>query len=43
MTATNQLTVADASSISVDDLLTDAASESATTAKVRVVSKTGNV
>ena len=40
MTATNQLTVADASSISVDDLLTDAASESATTAKVRVVSKT---
>ena len=28
MTATNQLTVADASSISVDDLLTDAASES---------------
>ena len=43
MTATNQLTVADASAISVDDLLTDAASESATTAKVRVVSKTGNV
>ena len=43
MTATNQLTVADASSISVDDLLTDAASESATTAKVRVVSKTVNV
>ena len=43
LTATNQLTVADASSISVDDLLTDAASESATTAKVRVVSKTGNV
>ena len=43
MTATNQLTVADASSISVDDLLTDAASESATTAKVRVVSKSGNV
>ena len=27
----------------VDDLLTDAASESATTAKVRVVSKTSNV
>ena len=43
MTATNQLTVADASSISVDDLLTDAASESATTAKVRVVSKSSNV
>jgi len=43
MTATNQLTVADASAISVDDLLTDAASESATTAKVRVVSKTSNV
>ena len=43
MTATNQLTVADASSISVDDLLTDSASESATTAKVRVVSKTSNV
>ena len=42
MTATNQLTVADASSISVDDLLTDAASESATTAKVRVVSKSSN-
>ena len=43
MTATNQLTVADASSISVDDLLTDAASETASTAKARVVSKTGNV
>lgn len=43
MTATNQLTVADASSISVDDLLTDAASETAATAKARVVSKTGNV
>ncbi len=43
MTATNQLTVVDGSTISVDDLLTDAASESATTAKVRVVSKSGNV
>ena len=43
MTATNQLTVADASTISVDDLLTDAASEGAATAKVRVVSKTTNV
>ena len=42
MTATNMLTVDNAASISVDDLLTDAASESATTAKVRVVSKTSN-
>jgi hypothetical protein len=36
------LTVDNASSINVDDLLTDASSESATTAKVRVVSKTSN-
>ena len=43
LTATNQLTVADASAILVDDLLTDAASESATVAKVRVISKNGNV
>jgi hypothetical protein len=42
MTATNLLTVDNAGSISVDDLLTDAASESATTAKIRVVSKTSN-
>ena len=42
MTATNMLTVDNASSINVDDLLTDASSESATTAKVRVVSKTSN-
>ena len=43
MTATNQLTVASATNISVDDLITDAATESATVAKARVVSKTGNV
>ena len=43
MTATNQLTVVDGSTIAVDDLLTDASSESATTDKVRVVSKSGNV
>jgi hypothetical protein len=42
MTATNMLTVDNASSINIDDLLTDASSESATTAKVRVVSKTSN-
>ena len=42
MTATNQLTVASDTNISVDDILTDAASESATTAKVRVVSKKGS-
>ena len=42
MTATNKMTVDNAASISIDDLLTDAASESATTAKVRVVSKTSN-
>jgi len=43
MTATNQLTVASATNIDVDDLITDAATESATVAKARVVSKTGNV
>ena len=43
MTATNQLTVASATNISVDDLITDAATESATVAKARVVSKSGNV
>ena len=42
MTATNMLTVDNASSIGIDDILTDASSESATTAKVRVVSKTSN-
>ena len=42
MTATNQLTVASDTNISVDDILTDAASESASTAKVRVVSKKGS-
>ena len=36
------MTVDNAASISIDDLLTDAASESATTAKIRVVSKTSN-
>ena len=43
MTATNQLTVASATNIDVDDLITDAATESATVAKARVVSKSGNV
>ena len=42
MTATNTITVASATNISVDDVLTDAASEAVTTAKVRVVSKSTN-
>jgi hypothetical protein len=42
MTATNMMTVDNAGSIIVDDILTDAAADSATTAKVRVVSKTSN-
>jgi len=44
MTCTNQMTVASDTNISIDDLLTDVAgaSESATTAKVRVVSKPGS-
>ena len=43
MTATNQLTVTNATSLLVDDVITNAASESGTTAKARIVSKTGNV
>tara|TARA_Y100000996_G_scaffold415382_1_gene409715 strand:- start:4444 stop:5934 length:1491 start_codon:yes stop_codon:yes gene_type:complete len=43
LTATNQVTVDNATSLTVDDVITNAASESATTAKARIVSKTGNV
>ena len=43
LTATNQVTVDNATSLSVDDIITNAASESASTAKARIVSKTGNV
>ena len=42
LTATNQITVTSATAISVDDLLTNNGTESASTAKVRVVSKSGN-
>lgn len=42
LTATNTMTVTSATAISVDDLLTNGATESASTAKVRVVSKSGN-
>jgi hypothetical protein len=41
MTATNTLTVASGTNISVDDLLQDQAADAVTTAKVRVVSKSG--
>ena len=43
LTATNQVTVDNATSLTVDDVITNAASESASTAKARIVSKTGNV
>ncbi len=43
LTATNQVTVDNATSLTVDDIITSAASESASTAKARIVSKTGNV
>lgn len=43
LTATSQITVDNAASISVDDIIMDSNSESATTAKHRVVSKTNNV
>lgn len=43
LTATNQVTVDNATTLTVDDVITNAASESATTAKARIVSKTGNV
>jgi hypothetical protein len=42
MTATNTITVESGTNISVDDVLTDTSSESAATAKVRVVSKSTN-
>ena len=42
MTATNQITVTNASSLIVDDVITNAASDIATTAKARIVSKTSN-
>ena len=42
MTATNKMTVASGTNISVDDILTDAGTEAVTTAKVRVVSKSTN-
>ena len=42
MTATNQITVTNASSLIVDDIITNAASDIATTAKARIVSKTSN-
>ena len=42
LTSTNQMTVTSATAISIDDVLTNAGTEAATTAKVRVVSKSGN-
>ena len=42
LTATNTMTVASATNISIDDLLTEHATESVATAKVRVVSKSAN-
>ena len=42
LTSTNQMTVTSATAISIDDVLTNAGTEAVTTAKVRVVSKSGN-
>ena len=43
LSATQQVTVDNAATLSVDDVITNASSETATTAKARIVSKTGNV
>ena len=43
MTATNQITVDNASSLNIDDIIMNASSDTATTAKARIVSKSSNV
>ena len=43
MTATNKITLDDASAISVDDIITSDTTNNASTKRARVVSKSGNV